>query len=86
MVKVARMGSRSASAKTAHAADQRGGTADREANEVAFVIARVDDHAGLDGGEHRSLVLRDAQLGIDDGVGVKSRIDGREQRVECLRR
>ena len=79
MVKVARMGSRSASAKTAHAADERGGTADREVNEVALVITRVDDHSGLDGGEHGAFVLRDAQFGIDDGVGVKSRIDGREQ-------
>ena len=65
-------------AEAAHAADERGRAADGEMNEIALVGARVDDHAGFDGGERGALVLRDAQFGIDDGVGVKSRVDGRK--------
>jgi len=39
----------------------------------------VDDHAGLNGGERSAFVLRNAQIGFDNGVGVKRSVDGSEQ-------
>lgn len=71
-------------AEAAHAADERGGAADGEVHEISFVLARVDDHAGIDSGKHSSLVLRDAQVGFDHGIGVESRVDGVEDRVQTL--
>jgi len=64
--------------EAAHAADERGGAADGEADEIALVAAGVDDHAGFNGGERGAFVLRNAQLGFDDGVGVERGVDGRE--------
>jgi len=53
-------------------------------NQIAFVVARVDDHAGFDGGEHCSLMLRHAQVGINDGVGVERGVDRVEDGFEAF--
>ena len=60
----------------AQAAQERGGAADRQAHEIAIVGAAVNDHSGLDCGENGALVLRHAQFGFDDGVGVERVVNG----------
>ena len=70
--------------KAAHAADERGRAADGEADEVALVFARVNDHAGFNGGKRGAFVLRNAQLRIDNGIGVERAVDGREQSVHAF--
>ncbi len=75
-----------ARAEATQAADQRCGAADCEPNKISFIIARVNHHAGLNRGKHRAFVLRNAQLGFDDGIGVERSVNGREQSRECLRR
>ncbi len=65
--------------EAAHAADERGGAADGEADEIAFVFARVNDHAGFNGCESRAFVLGNAEFRFDDGVGVERGVDGGEQ-------
>ena len=39
----------------------------------------MDDHAGLNGGERGAFVLRNVQLGFDDGIGVERLVDCSEQ-------
>ena len=72
--------------EAAHAADERGRSADGEVDEVAFVVARMDDHARFNGGEHCAFVLRDTKISVDDGIGVERIINGNKQKRECLRR
>ena len=65
-------------AEAAHAAQERGRAADGECDNVAIVLSRVNDHAGFNRGERRTLLLRHAEFRIDDGIGVQRAIDGRE--------
>ena len=73
-----------AEAEAAHSAYEGCGAGGGEADEVAFVGARVDDHAGFDSCEGSAFVLGDAELGFDDGVGVESGVDGLEQGFEAF--
>jgi len=73
-----------AEAEAAHSAYEGCGAGDGESDEVAFVGARVDDHAGFDSCEGSAFVLGDAELGFDDGVGVESGVDGLEQGFEAF--
>jgi hypothetical protein len=38
----------------------------------------MHNHSGFNGSERRAFVLRNTQLGFDDGVGVERGVDGRE--------
>ena len=66
-------------AESPHAPHERRWAADGEVDEVAIVAARVNDHAGVDCGESGAFVLRDAEIGFDDGIGVERAVDGREE-------
>jgi len=71
-------------AEAAQAADERGWAADGQVDEVAFVFAGVNDHAGFDSGEGCAFVLGNAEIGVDDGVGVERGVDGREESIDAF--
>ncbi len=66
------------------ATDQRRRAAHAQVHEVAFVLAQSHHHARVNCRQHRTLVLRNAQLRIENRVRLQRLVDCFEQRVHAF--